>query len=233
MTYNSTIITRSREFRASLRGSFTILCPDNRFIVEPVWRLLRLARTKREETAFDAVEFIEFPRTETGSYIYRKSKDGCAWTLGTGSRGRRWGLWLPTDTRQRGCADRSRQPRESLITLVICWWLLSRRHGLTWRRPHDDWFIRSVIRTRISSVSFLRLSRKDQYLYGGGGRWWNPEDKESLCPLRSLFVLMSLVRCNQKTNTCPHRVRRPPRKGRYLLKMWSLKGLELSTHNWH
>lgn len=154
MTYNSTIITLSREFHTPLRGSSTVLCQDNRFILEPVWRLLRLARTKREETAFDAVEFIEFTWTETGCYIYHKSKDGCAWTFGTGSWARRWGLWLPTDTCQQGCSDRLRPHRESLTTLVICWWSLSRWYRLTWRRHHDDWLIRSVIRTWISSVSF-------------------------------------------------------------------------------
>lgn len=149
MTYNSAIITLFWEFHAWLRGSLTVLCQDNRFILEPVWRLLRLARTEWEETALDAVEFIEFTWTETG--CYHKSKDGCAWTFGTGS----WGLWLPTDTRQQGCSDRLRLPWESLTTLVICWWLLSRWYRLTWRSHR--WWLTNLVRYTNMDFFFVFL----------------------------------------------------------------------------
>lgn len=57
---------------------FTILCQDDRFTLEPVWRLLSLIEMQQEETIFDAMEFIKFTWNHPGCYIYHKSKVVCA-----------------------------------------------------------------------------------------------------------------------------------------------------------
>lgn len=85
MTCNSTIITLSWEFHASLH----CISPSYVKMTDLHWsqvegRLLSLIEIQQEEV-FDAMEFIKFTWNYPGCYIYHTSKVVCAKTFVTGS----------------------------------------------------------------------------------------------------------------------------------------------------